>query len=286
MYLECKANNMRIDAHQHFWNYNAEEFAWIDDSMQVIRKDFTPPMLHEILIQNKIDGCVTVQTLQTEEETNRLLFLADQYPFIKGVVGWIDLQAKNIRERLEHYQQFSTLKGFRHIVQSEQDPGFLLRPAFRNGIRHLQSMNYSYDILIYPHQFKMASEFVAEFPQQKFVLDHMAKPYIKKGLVTKWKEDIHKLAAFDNVWCKISGLVTEADWNTFTPEEIFPYIEIAFNAFGISRVMYGSDWPVCLLAADYGKVLNIVETFTSELSEQEKLKFFGKNAIQFYNLNN
>ncbi len=277
---------MRIDAHQHFWNYNAEEFAWIDDSMQVIRKDFTPPMLHEILIQNKIDGCVTVQTLQTEEETNRLLFLADQYPFIKGVVGWIDLQAKNIRERLEHYQQFSTLKGFRHIVQSEQDPGFLLRPAFRNGIRHLQSMNYSYDILIYPQQFQMASEFVAEFPQQKFVLDHMAKPYIKKGLVTKWKEDIHKLAAFDNVWCKISGLVTEADWNTFTPEEIFPYIEIAFNAFGISRVMYGSDWPVCLLAADYAKVLNIVETFTSELSEQEKLKFFGENAIQFYNLNN
>ncbi len=276
---------MRIDAHQHFWKYDAHEFSWIDDSMQVIRRDFTPPMLHEILNRNGIDGCVAVQTRQTEEETNTLLSFADQYRFIKGVVGWIDLQV-NIVERLQYYRRFPKLKGFRHIVQAEQDPDFLQRPAFRNGIRQLKTGNYTYDILIYPHQLNSAAELVAAFSAQRFVLDHMAKPYIKKGLITGWKEDISKLAAFDNVWCKISGLVTEADWKNHTPQDIFPYIEIAFEAFGIDRVMFGSDWPVCLVAVSYENVLEVVEMYFNKLTQLEKSKLFGQNAIHFYNLDN
>lgn len=275
---------MRIDAHQHFWNYNTKDFDWIDDSMQVIRKDFTPPMLKTILDRNNIDGCVAVQTLQTEEETNFLLKYAGEYDFIKGVVGWIDLQADNIQERVNHYKQFPLLKGFRHIVQAESDPAFLQRQSFKNGISYLQKMNYTYDILIYPHQLKMAADFVADFPGQKFVLDHLAKPYIKNKLIDEWKKDLLKLAAFENVSCKISGLVTETDWKNYTPQDIFPYIETALEAFGINRVMFGSDWPVCLVAANYKKVLHIVEEVFKSYSQQEQDRFFGSNATQFYNL--
>ncbi|MEO7800670.1 MAG: amidohydrolase family protein [Ginsengibacter sp.] len=276
---------MRIDSHQHFWNYNRKNFTWIDDSMQVIRKDFTPPMLKIILDENNIDGCVAIQTAQTEEETNFLLAYAAEYDFIKGVVGWVDLQSDDVEQRLIYYKQFPLLKGLRHIVQGEDDPVFLQRPAFKNGISLLQKMNYTYDILIYPHQLKMAIDFVADFPEQKFVLDHLAKPYIKTKMIEEWKKDLLKLAAFENVSCKISGLVNETDWKNYTPQDIFPYIETALEAFGINRVMFGSDWPVCLVAADYTMVLNIVEEVFKSFSIEEQDNFFGNNATKFYNLN-
>lgn len=275
---------MRIDAHQHFWNYNKTQHAWIDDSMRVIQKDFLPGDLKAILEKNDFEGCITVQVDQTEAETNKLIQLVAENDFIKGVVGWVDLQAGNIEERLEHFAQFPALKGFRHIVQGETDPQFLARPAFRNGIRHLQRFGFTYDILIYPHQLKAAIDFAAAFPQQPFVLDHLAKPYIKKRLIDEWQADLKKLAALDNVWCKVSGLVTEADWTQHKPSDFVPYIEAAIGAFGISRLMFGSDWPVCLVAASYEQVLQIVYDVFKKFSKDEQEQFFGGNASRFYNL--
>jgi L-fuconolactonase len=276
---------MRIDAHQHFWNYKAEQHAWIDDSMHAIQRNFLPGDLAPVLKSNGMDGCVTVQVDQTEEETMRMLNWADENNFIKGVVGWVDLQAGNVEERLEHFAQFQKLKGFRHIVQGESDPQFLYRPAFRNGIKHLQQFDFTYDILIYPHQLNAAIDFAAAFPQQRFVLDHLAKPYIKKGLIDEWYGDLKKLTALENVWCKVSGLVTEADWQHHKRSDFVPYIEAALEAFGIDRLMFGSDWPVCLVAAPYDEVLAITNDVLKMFSDSEQQAFYGGNAIQFYNLN-
>jgi L-fuconolactonase len=275
---------MRIDAHQHFWKYNKEEHAWIGDSMQVIQKDFLPDDLAPVLTQNRFDGCVLVQVSQNERETAWFLQLAAENDFIKGVVGWVDLQAEDIEARLEHFANFPKLKGFRHIVQGETDPAFLERPAFRNGIRLLERFNFTYDILIYPHQLKGAIDFAAAFPKQKFVLDHLAKPYIKKGLIEEWHGDLKKLAALDNVWCKVSGLVTEADWKHHKQDHFVPYIEAAVETFGIDRLLFGSDWPVCLVAASYEEVLAIADGVLKKFSRDEREKFFGLNAVQFYNL--
>ena len=275
---------MRIDAHQHFWIYNKKQHAWIDDSMQRIQQIFLPGNLKPVLEKNGIDGCVTVQADQTEEETIWLLQLADENNFIKGVVGWVDLQATNIEARLEHFAQFSKLKGFRHVVQGESDPQFLARPAFRNGIKKLQRFNFTYDILIYPHQLEAAIDFVVAFPQQPFVLDHLAKPYIKQGLIKEWHGDLKKLAELENVWCKVSGLVTEADWQQHKQSDFVPYIEAAVDAFGTDRIMFGSDWPVCLVAASYEKVVQIVYEVLKKFSAEEQQKFFSLNAIRFYNL--
>lgn len=283
MRIETK---MKIDAHQHFWIYNAHQHSWIDDSMHVIKRDFLPEDLAPVLRKNGMDGCVAVQAGQTEDETLFLLKLAGENTFIKGVVGWVDLQAGNIEERLEYFAQFPKLKGFRHIVQSESDPLFLQRPAFQNGIRQLQRFDYSYDILIYPYQLQAAIEFATAFPQQRFVLDHLAKPYIKKGAIEEWHGDLKKLALLDNVWCKVSGLVTEAHWQQHKQSDFIPYLDAAIEAFGVKRLMFGSDWPVCLVAASYENVLAIVYEVLKKFSKEEQQQFFGLNAMQFYNLNN
>lgn len=276
---------MKIDAHQHFWTYDADRHSWIDESMQAIRRDFLPGDLAPLLKAHGFDGCVAVQADQTEEETTTLLKRAEENDFIKGVVGWVDLQAQNIEERLAYFKQFPKLKGFRHVVQGETDPGFLERPAFKRGISLLQRFGYSYDILIYPHQLQAALAFAAAFPQQPFVLDHLAKPYIKQGLVDEWHGDLKKLAALDNVWCKVSGLVTEAHWQQHKQSDFVPYIEAAVEAFGIKRLMFGSDWPVCLVAATYENVMGIVHEVFKKYTEVEQQLFFGGNATAFYNLN-
>lgn len=276
---------MKIDAHQHFWTYSAARHGWIDNSMQTIRRDFLPEDLSPVLKKNSFDGCIAVQADQTEAETLFLLKLAQENGFIKGVVGWIDLQAVNVAERLHYFSRFSKLNGFRHVVQSETDPQFLERPAFRNGIKQLERFDFTYDILIYPHQLKAAAALASAFPQQRFVLDHLAKPYIKKRAIKDWHEDLKKLAAPDNVWCKISGLVTEADWQQQQQSDFVPYIEAAIEAFGIDRLMFGSDWPVCLVASSYENVFDIVYAVFKNFSEDEQEKFFGRNAAEFYNLN-
>ncbi len=274
----------RIDSHQHFWKFNPIRDAWITDSMSLLQKDFFPQQLEPILAANGFDGCVTVQSDQSENENAFQLNNADKHDFIKGIVGWIDLRAGDIKEKLYYNSQFKKLKGFRHILQGEKQRDLMLQPDFLNGIKALQEFKYTYDILIYPDQLGFIKEFVAQFPEQKFVIDHLAKPYIKDRKIQKWKEEIEDVAEFKNVFCKISGYVTEADWNNWKKEDFIPYFDVVVNAFGIDRIMFGSDWPVCLLGGSYGDILNVASTYFSSFTKDEKDKIFGDNAIKFYNL--
>ena len=275
---------MTIDSHQHFWKYNSQNHAWIDDDMKVIQRDFLPQDLEPILKQHKIDGCISVQTDQSEVETDFLLDLSKENDFIKGVVGWVDLRADNVDARLEYYAQFEKLKGFRHIIQGENDTEFMLRPKFKRGITKLNSYNLTYDILIYHYQLEQAIQFVKLFPEQKFVIDHIAKPDIKSGEYAQWQTNMKKISLYQNVYCKISGMVTEADWNDWRVLDFKIYVDTVVKAFGTDRLMYGSDFPVCLLAAGYDKQLNIVHRYFSDFSNTEKKKIMGGNASKFYNI--
>lgn len=275
---------MTIDSHQHFWNYEPVKHEWIDESMSVIRRDFTPLDLKEVYNENNIDGCVAVQADQTLAETDFLIDLASKNSFIKGVVGWVDLRGNEIDAVLEKYSQFNTLKGFRHVVQGESDPNFLLRPNFLNGISKLEQHDFAYDILVFPHQLGTVLEFARKFPKQKFVIDHIAKPYIKDGFYDGWATLMTEIGKLDNVHCKLSGIITEADFNTWTPKQIHPYMDLVLNAFGSNKVIFGSDWPVCLVAGNYKQVKELTTNFIASLSNAEQDAIMGNNAIQFYNL--
>ncbi len=275
---------MKIDSHQHFWVFDPVRDAWITSDMEAIRRDFLPNDLGPVLQQNSIDGCVAVQASQSEIETEFLIQHAEQNDFIKGVVGWVDLRSELINERLEYFKQFPKLKGFRHIVQGEPDDLFLLRTEFMDGIRALETYGYTYDILIYPKHLPTAREFVTRLPHQLFVVDHLAKPYIKAGEIEKWATDIQSLAKRENVCCKVSGMVTEADWEHWTPEQLRPYLDVVFEAFGPERVMFGSDWPVCLVASSYERWVQLLQEYTGSLSSYEQEKFWGGNAKDFYSL--
>jgi len=273
---------MTIDSHQHFWQYELEKHSWIDDNMSAIRRDFKPSDLKKVLAENNIDGCVAVQADQTLAETDFLLKLAKENDFIKGVVGWVDLRAENIDAVLEKYHSEKKLKGWRHVVQGEPDPNFLLRPDFLNGIAYLEKYDFTYDILVFPHQLGAVLEFIKRFPHQKFVIDHIAKPYIKDGFYDGWAALMREIGKQENVYCKLSGMITEADYNAWTPEQLHPYMHLVLEAFGSERTMFGSDWPVCLVAGSYKKVKNIVTDFISELSLQDQHMIMGENSIDFY----
>ncbi|MUH35213.1 amidohydrolase [Zobellia amurskyensis] len=275
---------MTIDSHQHFWRYEPVKHSWIDDSMAVIRKDFLPEDLQKVYQENEIDGCVAVQADQTLEETDFLLDLAKQNDFIKGIVGWADLRAENIDAVLEKYSSNKNLKGWRHVVQGEPDPNFLLRPDFLRGISKLEKYDYTYDILVFPHQLGAVLEFVKRFPNQRFVIDHIAKPYIKDNFYDGWATLMKEIGKHENVSCKLSGMITEADYNLWTSEQLQPYMHLTLEAFGSERLMFGSDWPVCLVAGNYGQVKSIVTHFISTLSSQDQEMIMGKNAQDFYNL--
>lgn len=275
---------MVIDAHQHFWKFDPVRDSWIDDSMKILQRDFLPPELKTVFAENGVDGCIAVQADQSEAETQFLLDLAAQHDFIRGVVGWVDLRAENIADRLAYFRQYSKIKGFRHIVQGEADFNFMLRPAFKRGIAQLEQFGFTYDILIFPHQMGAALELVRAFPNQKFVIDHLAKPYIKDGFYEGWSALLRELGRCDNLWCKVSGLVTEADWARWQYEQFVPYLDLAFEAFGSDRLMYGSDWPVCLLGGSYGRVKGILEQYLEPFSRQERDKIWGENAGAFYNV--
>lgn len=274
---------MRIDSHQHFWNYDPYKHSWIDDSMSVLKKDFLPSQLKTVLQENNFDGCVAVQADISVDETTYLLQLADEHPFIKGVVGWVNLLSDDLDDQLDQFSQNTLFKGVRHVLQSEPD-GFMLQKGFLNGIKHLKKYNLTYDILIFPHQLKEAIQFVKKNPNQPFVLDHLAKPYIKKGEINGWKNDITELASFENVYCKVSGMVTEADWKQWKEDDFKHYLDAVFEAFGPKRLLFGSDWPVCLLASEYNKVVQIVENYIQQFSKEEQNDVMGKNAVKFYNL--
>jgi L-fuconolactonase len=275
----------RIDAHQHFWKYDPIRDTWMGPDMKALHRDFSPADLLPLLQAAGIDGCVTVQVDSSEEENEFLFSTAEGHEFIKGVVGWVDLQAPGIEDRLAWYRRFPKMKGFRHVLQGEKDRALMLKPAFKRGIGLLAKYGYTYDILIYPDQLGYVREFVAAFPDQPFIIDHIAKPHIKDRFITEeWKDAIRAVAAYENTWCKISGMVTEADWYHWKPEHLKPYIDTVVEAFGPSRLVYGSDWPVCTVAASYQQVAQIVKDYFSTFSSAEQDAFFGGNAIKFYNL--
>ncbi len=276
---------MRIDAHQHFWQYSPADYPWISERMQRIARNELPGDLEPLLSAAGLDGSVAVQARQSLEESRWLLELAAK-PLnrILGVVGWVDLQSEQVTEQLETLATDPRFVGVRHVVQDEPDPAFLLGEAFVRGISQLARHGLTYDLLLYPPQLPAATELAGLLPEQPFVLDHLGKPGIGKRLMQPWRTDLEALAALANVSCKLSGLVTEAAWQGWTKEDFRPYLEVALEAFGPQRLMFGSDWPVCLVAAEYAEVLGIVEDFLSPLSADEQALVFGGTAASFYRL--
>lgn len=276
---------MRIDAHQHFWIFDPVRDSWISDEMPMIRKDFLPTDLKPLLEETGFDGCVAVQAAQSDSETKFLVALAQDNSFIKAVVGWIDLLSDDIERNLEVLQQYQVLKGFRHILQAEKDRAFMLRPDFKRGIRALGKLGFTFDLLVLPDQLAFTKELVRAFPDQKFVIDHLAKPLIKSGKVEGWEKDMRELARCNNVWCKLSGMVTEGDWHNWKQQDFDPYLDVVVDSFGVQRIMYGSDWPVCLVAASYQETFFIAKRYFSSFSRQEQEFIFGGNAVEFYQIN-
>jgi L-fuconolactonase len=274
---------MIIDAHQHFWHYQPETHAWIIDSMQEIRRDFLPEELGPLLIENGIDGCIAVQADQSIDETKFLVELAMKNPWIKAVIGWIDLQSSDIDIQLANWKQWPVVKGFRHILQAEE-PAFMLSAEFLRGITALQKFDYCYEILIYPKHLSATLQLVKQFPNMRFVIDHIAKPNIKEQHNEAWKIGMEKLGLQNNVFCKISGMVTEAKWGEWVSADFEPYLNVVKNAFGMDRLIYGSDWPVCLVSANYKEQFTITKQFFSNNTEEEKAKLFGGNAKRFYKI--
>jgi L-fuconolactonase len=275
---------MRIDAHQHFWRYDPIEYGWISESMPAIRRDFLPQDLAPLIRDAGIDGVIAVQARQSLEETRWLLELARESDFIRAVVGWAPLQAMDAARQLEAWADEPKLKGIRHIVQDEPDANFILRDDFNRGVAALADFGLAYDILIYERHLPQAVAFVDRHPEQVFVLDHLAKPRAKENELEPWRANIRRLAQRPNVYCKLSGLVTEADWQNWTDSQLEPYVEIALEAFGPRRLMFGSDWPVCLLAASYRRWYDLVAAFCDRLTPSEQARILGETAAEAYRL--
>jgi L-fuconolactonase len=275
---------MRIDAHQHFWRFDPLRDLWITDEMAAIRRDSLPGDLEPELDANGIDATIAVQADQSEAETEFLLGLAEGNRRIAGVVGWVDLRSDGVERRLEHFAGFKKLRGVRHVAQAEADDRFLVRGDFLLGVGLLRQFQLTYDILIYPRQLPAAIELVGKFPEQKFVVDHLAKPKIKAKKIEPWAGLIRELSSNPNVYCKVSGMVTEAEWGRWRPADFEPYLDVVFEAFGEERVMFGSDWPVCLVAASYRQVTHLVESYIKKHVADRRAAIFGDNAVEFYGL--
>jgi L-fuconolactonase len=274
---------MQVDSHIHFWKYDKVKDSWITDDMKVLKQHYLPENAALTFKNNGIDACVAVQASQSELETHFLVELAKTHPVIKGVVGWIDLQNENINERLEYFSQYPIIKGWRHVVQGEPDD-FLQRKNFQRGIAALKPYNYTYDILIYHHQLKPALEFVSVFPEQKFIIDHCAKPDIANKKIDEWKVLMQQMAKHPNVYCKLSGLFTEAKWKEWSAADFYPYLDVVFEAFGAERLMFGSDWPVILLSGIYVQWKSLLEKYMENFNGEERENVFGNNAIRIYQL--
>lgn len=275
---------MRIDAHQHFWKYDRIKHSWIDDEMSIIRKDFGPLDLYQSLQETELDGSIAVQADETTDETYYLLDLAAQNNFIKAVVGWIDLRSEGIEERIDVFKNQPKLAGFRSIVQGQEDDAYLSNPLFLKNVKQLDKYGYTYDLLVFHHQLPSLIRFTDKLPDNKLILDHIAKPDIKNRNIKAWKEHIKILAAHPNIFCKLSGIITEADVKRWTYDEIIPYIETAAEYFGVDRICFGSDWPVCLVAGTYRQVYETIDKFSAQLNKQDRQKLFGDNTAKFYNL--
>jgi L-fuconolactonase len=275
---------MRIDAHQHFWQYDPIQYGWITDELAAIKRDFLPTDLAQLLARSGFDGSVAVQARQHPEETRWLLEMARENDFVKGVVGWVDLRSVKLPEQLERFAGDEKLVGVRHIVQDEPDDEFMLGTQFRRGIARLAGYGLTYDLLLHPKHLPVAVQLVREFPEQQFVLDHIAKPLIGAGALSPWAEDLRELAKFDNVWCKLSGMVTETHWKRWKPADFHPYLDVVFESFGPHRLMIGSDWPVCTLSGDYQSTIDIVTDYVSKLPLNQRDAVMGENCARFYGI--
>jgi L-fuconolactonase len=277
---------MRIDAHQHFWMYNVAQYGWISDEMAELKRDFLPkdlkPLLGGQAFDGSFDGSIVVQARQDLDETRWLLGLADENEFVKGVVGWVDLCSADLPAQLDEFAANRKFVGVRHILQGEADDEFMLRTEFRRGIARLAEHGLTYDLLLYPRHLPVAVKLVREFPEQRFVLDHIAKPSIADGLLEPWQRDISELARFGNVCCKLSGMVTEARWKEWTPQEFRPYLDVVCEAFGRGRLMIGSDWPVCTLSASYERTMGIVMDYVRQSMADETGDILGGSCMRFY----
>jgi L-fuconolactonase len=274
----------RIDAHHHLWRYNSAEYGWLDEEMQALRRDFLPKDLQAELAGAGIDGTVAVQARQTMDETRWLLDLADENDAIRGVVGWAPIAGEDFPGVMEEFEHRPKLKGLRHVIQAEVDENYILRADFNSGILAMQGSGLVYDILIYERQLPQAIEFVDEYPEQVFVLDHIAKPRIGAGIMEPWAENLRELALRQNVWCKVSGLATEADWTNWSPDTLRPYLDTVVDAFGVDRLMAGSDWPVCLVATEYRAWFELLRGYFAGFSESERDAVFGETAVKVYGL--
>jgi L-fuconolactonase len=274
----------RIDAHHHLWRYTKEEYGWIGPGMEAIARDFLPADLQTELAAGGVDGSIVVQARQTLAETNWLLDLATKVSAIRGVIGWAPLANAEFPGVLERLKAKRKLTGLRHIIQSEPDDEFILRDDFNEGIKALAGSGLVYDILIYERHLPATIKFVDRHPNQVFVLDHLAKPQIKERALEPWKSNLFELAKRDNVSCKLSGMVTEADWKNCSTNDLRPYADAALEAFGPARLMFGSDWPVCLLASSYKKWFETTQELLAELSASEKELVFGGVAARIYSL--
>ncbi len=275
---------MRIDAHQHFWHYSPAEHTWMSDEMKALKRDFLPKDLEPLLASSRLEGSVAVQARQSLEETRWLLQLADQHEFICAVVGWVDLRSENLQSQLEAFARHPKLAGVRHVVQDEVDDQFMLGPEFRRGISRLREFDLTYDLLLFPKHLPAAVELVEKFPEQRFVLDHIAKPKIAQHLLSPWREDLKALADLPNICCKLSGMVTEAKWDQWQPEDFRAYLDIVFAAFGPDRLMIGSDWPVCTLSADYSSTMQIVINYLHQFPAEVQAGVLGNNCARFYRI--
>jgi L-fuconolactonase len=276
---------MRIDAHQHFWTFAASELPWIGARMEVLRRDFQPRDLAPLLAAQRFDGCIAVQARPTPKETARLCTLAREHGFVRGVVGWIDMCAPDVADQLDDLDDEPHLVGLRHVVQDEPDDRFVLRADFQRGIAALAGRGLAYDLLIHPRHLAPALELAKRFPEQPFVLDHLGKPFIKDRRLAPWEAGVRALARRPNATCKVSGMVTEADRDAWTPGDLEPFLDVVLEAFGPERLLFGSDWPVCLLAASYARVVDAVQAWADDrLGEPERAALFGGNAVRVYGL--
>ena len=281
-----KSHRMIIDAHHHLWKFNEAEYAWMDNSMSILKQDYLPADLEKQLNGSNVVGTVAVQARQNLEETRWLLEMAHQYPFIKGIVGWVDLCSEKLNAQLDEFSRDPGLVGVHHVIHDEPDDDFMLRPAFIKGIEKLGQYNLTYDLLLFPKHLQRAVKLVSLFPEQKFVLDHISKPFIKASILDPWQEEIAALAARTNVWCKISGMVTEADHAHWKYEDFLPFLDVVVEAFGTDRIMLGSDWPVCRLAGEYHLVMDIPARYFIGLDPVEMEKISRMNCYECYELIN
>ena len=276
---------MLVDSHQHFWQVGRFDYPWMSSSVEVLYRDYLPAQLKPILEANGVSKTVLVQASNSVEESRWLLSLADANPFIAGVVGWVDLQDTDVDRQLDELSAHQKFKGVRHLVESEPENDWIVQPQVLRSLQRLATYGLSYDLLVHTHHLRHIPRVADSCPELSLVIDHMAKPPIVTADVGTWLKELKPVAAYSNIHCKLSGLVTEASWGSWQTKDLRPFVECALELFGPKRLMFGSDHPVCLLAASYQRVLESFQDLLSELSAEDRERIFATNAIGFYRLN-